>query len=63
VEDKVAAEEKVATAPLERKPGRNRFLVDEAANDDHSVVALSKEKMQELDVYQVRDWGGAVVVA
>lgn len=29
--------------------------MDDAVNDDHSVVALSKEKMLELDIYQVLD--------
>ena len=59
---KAAAEEAgkkkdVATAILDRKPSKNSFLVDDAVNEDHSVVAMSKEKMLELDIYQVRDGG------
>lgn len=31
----------------------HKFIVDEAVNDDHSMVALSKETMRKLDLYQV----------
>jgi hypothetical protein len=50
-----------AVAPAEEEAGgaggrtkTNKFIVDEAVNDDHSMVALSKETMQKLDIYQVR---------
>ena len=46
-----AAEEEAAVGGGRTKT--NKFIVDEAVNDDHSMVALSKETMQKLDIYQV----------
>lgn len=43
----------MATAILERKVSKNTLIVDDASNDDHSVVALPPEKMLELDIAQV----------
>ena len=38
--------------PLEKKRAPNRLVVDEATNDDNSVVALSMEKMEELQLFR-----------
>ena len=43
-------EEDKSTAILNRKKGPNRLIVDEAVNDDNSVVALSQAKMNELNI-------------
>ena len=42
----------LATAILKRKDRPNRLIVDEAANDDNSVVALSQTKMDELELFR-----------
>merc|ERR1712004_641573 len=42
----------LATAILEKKDRPNRLIVDEAANDDNSVVALSQAKMDELELFR-----------
>ena len=42
----------VATAILKKKERPNRLIVDEAANDDNSVVALSQAKMDELELFR-----------
>ena len=42
----------VATAILKRKERPNRLIVDEAANDDNSVVALAQAKMDELELFR-----------
>lgn len=42
----------LATAILKRKERPNRLIVDEAANDDNSVVALSQAKMDELELFR-----------
>jgi len=39
-------DEKKDEIPLEKKRAPNRLVVDEATNDDNSVVALSMEKME-----------------
>ena len=44
--------EDLATAILKRKERPNRLIVDEAANDDNSVVALSQTKMDELELFR-----------
>lgn len=36
----------LATAILKRKDRPNRLIVDEAANDDNSVISLSQVRMQ-----------------
>ncbi|CAF0823596.1 unnamed protein product [Adineta steineri] len=45
-------EDKVATAILNRKERPNRLLVDDSTNDDNSVVALSQQKMDELQLFR-----------
>jgi len=42
----------LATAILKKKERPNRLIVDEAANDDNSVVALSQAKMDELELFR-----------
>ena len=42
----------LATAILKKKDRPNRLIVDEAANDDNSVVALSQSKMDELELFR-----------
>lgn len=41
-----------STAILERKKSPNRLVVDEAVNDDNSVVALNLLKMDELQLFR-----------
>ena len=40
----------LATAILKKKERPNRLIVEEAVNDDNSVIALSQAKMDELEV-------------
>ncbi|KAL3677464.1 hypothetical protein R1sor_027412 [Riccia sorocarpa] len=40
------------TAILERKKAPNRLIVDEAINDDNSVVALNMETMEKLQLFR-----------
>jgi transitional endoplasmic reticulum ATPase len=42
----------LACAILKRKDRPNRLLVEEAKNDDNSVVALSQNKMDELQLFR-----------
>ena len=50
---KVAAPGKdFSTAILERKKAPNRLLVDEAINDDNSVVALNPATMEKLQLFR-----------
>lgn len=42
----------MATAILRQKAKPNRLIVDEAVNDDNSVVAMSQEKMDELQLFR-----------
>ncbi|KAL3289172.1 hypothetical protein HHI36_003608 [Cryptolaemus montrouzieri] len=46
------APEDLATAILKRKDRPNRLIVEEAVNDDNSVVALSQAKMDELQLFR-----------
>ena len=41
-----------STAILERKKSPNRLVVDEAINDDNSVVALHPETMEKLQLFR-----------
>ncbi|CAF1146070.1 unnamed protein product [Adineta steineri] len=45
-------EDKYATAILNRKERPNRLIIDDAVNDDNSVVALSQQKMDELQLFR-----------
>lgn len=42
----------VSTAILDRKKAPNRLVVDEAINDDNSVVALNTQTMDELKLFR-----------
>ena len=42
----------MATAILKKKEKPNRLIVEEANNDDNSVVALSQSKMDELELFR-----------
>lgn len=37
---------------MDRKRAPNRLIVDEATNDDNSVVALSTAKMEALELFR-----------
>ena len=41
-----------STAILERKKSPNRLVVDEATNDDNSVVALHPDTMERLQLFR-----------
>ena len=41
-----------STAIVERKKSPNRLVVDEAINDDNSVVALHPESMEKLQLFR-----------
>lgn len=41
-----------STAILDRKKAPNRLLVEDATNDDNSVVQLSQKKMDELKIFK-----------
>lgn len=41
-----------STAILERKKAANRLVVDEAINDDNSVVSLHPETMEKLQLFR-----------
>eukprot|EP00882_Tetradesmus_deserticola_P005760 GHRQ01006065.1.p1 GENE.GHRQ01006065.1~~GHRQ01006065.1.p1 ORF type:complete len:115 (+),score=22.10 GHRQ01006065.1:162-506(+) len=54
-----------STAILERKKSPNRLVVDEAINDDNSVVSLNPKTMEKLQLFRgdtvllkVRGWQG-----
>eukprot|EP00252_Welwitschia_mirabilis_P004684 TRINITY_DN1497_c0_g2_i4.p2 TRINITY_DN1497_c0_g2~~TRINITY_DN1497_c0_g2_i4.p2 ORF type:complete len:156 (+),score=13.61 TRINITY_DN1497_c0_g2_i4:198-665(+) len=42
----------LSTAILERKKAANRLIVDEATNDDNSVVCLHPETMEKLQLFR-----------
>lgn len=42
----------LATAILKRKDRPNRLIVDDATNDDNSIVCLSQAKMDELQLFR-----------
>ncbi|KAJ7546545.1 hypothetical protein O6H91_08G043800 [Diphasiastrum complanatum] len=50
--DQRAGKKDVSTAILERKKAPNRLIVDEALNDDNSVVALNLETMEKLQFFR-----------
>lgn len=41
-----------STAILDRKKSPNRLIVDEAVNDDNSVVALHPKTMEKLQLFR-----------
>lgn len=46
------AKKDFSTAILERKKAANRLIVDEAINDDNSVVSLNPETMEKLQLFR-----------
>ena len=42
----------INTGIMDRKKAPNRLVVDDATNDDNSVVCLSKAKMDELQLFR-----------
>ncbi len=42
----------INTAIMDRKKAPNRLVVDDALNDDNSVVCLSPAKMEELQLFR-----------
>lgn len=42
----------INTAIMDKKKAPNRLVVDDASNDDNSVVCLSTAKMEELQLYR-----------
>lgn len=42
----------LSTAIMDKKKSPNRLIVDDATNDDNSVVALSPAKMEELQLFR-----------
>ncbi|XP_069783477.1 transitional endoplasmic reticulum ATPase-like isoform X2 [Narcine bancroftii] len=50
--DSNAKPEDVSTAILQQKHRPNRLIVDEAINDDNSIVSLSQVKMDELQLFR-----------
>ena len=41
-----------STAILDRKKAPNRLMVEEAVNDDNSVIQLTQKKMDELKIFK-----------
>eukprot|EP01087_Luapelamoeba_hula_P011688 TRINITY_DN320_c0_g1_i1.p1 TRINITY_DN320_c0_g1~~TRINITY_DN320_c0_g1_i1.p1 ORF type:complete len:816 (+),score=162.07 TRINITY_DN320_c0_g1_i1:72-2450(+) len=52
MEDSKATKPDLTEAVLEPKKRPNRLMVDEATNDDNSVVALHPSKMEELQLFR-----------
>ncbi len=48
----VLSRDDLATAILRTKSKPNRLIAEEATNDDNSVVALSQDKMDELQLFR-----------
>lgn len=46
------AKKDFSTAILERKKSPNRLIVDEAINDDNSVVSLHPDTMEKLQLFR-----------
>ena len=42
----------ISTAIMDKKKAPNRLVVDDALNDDNSVVSLSAAKMEELQLFR-----------
>ncbi|CAF2045213.1 unnamed protein product [Rotaria magnacalcarata] len=45
-------DDKLSTAILDQKKRPNRLLIEDSLNDDNSVVALSQQKMDELQLFR-----------
>lgn len=42
----------ISTAILRQKAAPYRLIVEEATNDDHSVVVMNPEKLEELNLFR-----------
>ena len=49
---KMADKKEINTGIMDKKKAPNRLIVDEAHNDDNSVVSLSAAKMAELHLFR-----------
>jgi hypothetical protein len=52
VENRKANKKDYSTAILERKKSPNRLIVDEAMNDDNSVVSMHPNTMEKLQLFR-----------
>jgi transitional endoplasmic reticulum ATPase len=52
VENRKANKRDYSTASLERKKSPNRLIVDEATNDDNSVIAMHPNTMKKLQLFR-----------
>jgi transitional endoplasmic reticulum ATPase len=52
VENRKANKKDYSTAILERKKSPNRLIVDEAMNDDNSVVSMHPSTMEKLQLFR-----------
>ena len=48
----MAESKDISTAIMDKKKAPNRLVVDDALNDDNSVVSLSPAKMEELQLFR-----------
>ena len=48
----MAEKKEISTAIMDKKKAPNRLVVDDALNDDNSVVSLSPAKMEELQLFR-----------
>jgi len=48
----MADKKEINTAIMDKKKAPNRLVVDDATNDDNSVVTLSVAKMEELNLFR-----------
>jgi transitional endoplasmic reticulum ATPase len=46
------AEDKTATAILRKKNKPNSLVVDDATNDDNSVITMSNKTMESLNIFR-----------
>ncbi|CAA6662630.1 unnamed protein product [Spirodela intermedia] len=56
-------EKDFSTAILERKKAANRLIVDEALNDDNSVVSLHPETMEKLQLFRGKKRKDTICIA
>lgn len=52
ISDRKSGKKDFSTAILERKKSPNRLVVDEAVNDDNSVVSLHPDTMEKLQLFR-----------
>lgn len=52
IKDPVDQEKDVATAILRKKPAPNKLMVDDATNDDNSIISMSNTTMEKLGLFR-----------